>query len=1048
MTSDLFYGFAGEIMENQLVKPECPVKERVFRSDYTVCDAGLSILNGPNLFNRPLFTPGCRTFITVGDRPAFILWTNNHYKKKENADWGIPDCLGYCYLGLRLGKRSKWLHEFDSCETVYHPGWVEYSLRDSMFTALAIRIDVIPHVSGAVFLYIHIKTDETSPPAESEIIWSYGCLTYEGTAGWVDNFDLQSRVFPWDQPEIASNDSISFVEGFAVLKDSEDPANWVAVGTYPVSDELQSVDAEKRLKVTPMELLHCPADEKPLAAGRIVTKKNTLGFDTCILLNWGRNTDAVKETMPLLENWQKCIEQAKGYFDARSKSITIATPNKELDTVFKFNAVALDSLWNAPGINHGAYSWGGLAAFFRNYYGLTCCGDHERVRSALSFHCGLDEKGRLRNLAGSSEEKPIAAMYESYGSILDMLWHHYLWTGDRETLKNWVFVIDGLLDYEEANRKDANGLFVDHLGFWASDSFDYENGCAVGTTFVWLMYTVRGRIAEALNADPTSFYRRADEIKSVMFSTLWNEEGGYFYDSLHPDGNRIPSPIAPAIYHPIEFGLTEKEESERMMDYLLERLTSPEGLVKVNDWYPIHWSQNLYSPMDTLNAAIAAYKLKCGPEAYQMLMGAITGALHRAVTPGSISCHCSSTGISRNGTDFGDGVSLFLRTVVEGLFGIRMNVPNERVEVSPNFPSDWEKAEISLPDMPLFQYEKIPSGSYERIQIKIQLRTPLNIRLVLPVSGYVQSVRANGVTTKFKINNDRIPSVKIDLQQTTECKVNIDYNAGEKLSPSSIRRQTDSFPTMPCVAEEPLAYKNFEYVNLENYYNIAFTDIGNLYPEELLWGLDWYGKDWRCQEELALCEDHILYAGNGVPFFVDGSRVTAVRKKPPQMREAWSAYLLKINQRIAGDIPESLTIAVNKPADDIYLLVSGLCSPMTCHLPQLEIKMIYHGGVVKTYSFTSPDDFDFISQHTTNHSAKHLGWFGPEERMAGMQGDLERRKILMDTKDLLNPYIMLQQLHADVIRLNGMQGVLKEIAFKPLQSQSGVVLHGITLVCL
>jgi hypothetical protein len=237
----------------------------------------------------------------------------------------------------------------------------------------------------------------------------------------------------------------------------------------------------------------------------------------------------------------------------------------------------------------------------------------------------------------------------------------------------------------------------------------------------------------------------------------------------------------------------------------------------------------------------------------------------------------------------------------------------------------------------------------------------------------------------------------------------------------------------------------FESVNLKGLANIPFTKIGSLYPEELLWGLWYYGKGWRCESDLTGCKEGTLTTDEGIPFQIDENYVTAVRKKRIQSKKAWESHVLLNDRDLVADMPEMLSIAVDKPAEGVYLLMSGLCSPMTCHLPQVEIKLIYMDGTEIEYKLTSPYEFDFISQHTSPYPAVHIGWFGSDEGLTRIKNDVEGPRCIINTGDLLNPSLALQQLHADVICLKGTKGILKEITLKPLKSQSGVILYGITL---
>lgn len=1038
MTPDLFYGFKGPAFDRQFTKPAKPQRGMWFRSDYRVVEDGLEIVNGPNLFNRPLFTPGCHAFATAGDRPALILWTNNEYKKHETGKdyFGLPDGLGYFYLGASDGSSSRWLHEFESCRTLYHPGWVEYTLTDPLFEGKTIHLEFVPGESGAVFVAARIAAAD-GHPGDLRIVWTHGCLTLEGWSCWASSYDAQSAVFPWDDPGIAANDSVEFRDGLAVLQDGRDLRNWVAVGSLPAPSRTFVADAQRRLDSTPDGVFAHPAAGKPIAAGRLTPIATGETRSCAMVLNWGRDTDAEAATRPLVADSFALVDRGKEYFRKRTASILVNTPDAELDTVFAFNAVAVDSLWHDPGINHGPYSWGGLTTIFRVFYGPTCCGDHRRIASALGFHCRVDENGRLRNLASTVDDEPFVSGYESFGSTVDMLWHHYLWTADRDLLRRWAPIVDQLLAYEERIQKDKRGLFRDSLGFWCSDSFNYEEGCAVGTTFVWRMYTIRALIAAALGEDPGRFSRRAEEIREVLFRELHNETEGYFHDSVSENGDRVPSAIAPAIYHPIEYGLVEGEVADRMFDWMLRRLTSPQGIVRVDDWFPINWSHNVHSPLETGNSVIAGFKLRRTEAAYRMLSAVAKSTMHGAVAPGSISCLSSSTGFTKNGTDFGDGVSLFMRGVVEGLFGIGMNLPEETISVAPNFPREWSHARISIPDVKLLEYRRREGN----VELRVLLPRALRVVASIPVPGAVKAVRVNGSPASFEVVESRgVPFVRVDAERSAETIVSIDFEPAA-MPPSPDLTAMGKLETSTVCSEEYLQAGateglSFQPIEAAGPANLPFAQIHHLYPGELVWHIPDADKVYKCvpDDRFAGQVTVRLVSDSGVPFTINTERVLAVKVRHES--RTWK----KKSVTFDPELPEAVSIPVNRPAKEVFLLISGICSPMTCYLPQIAVDLVSGDGTVRAYELRSPYEMDFISQHTSVHTPVSVGWFGEEKEMLALPG--QDASTPNPAGDLSK---VAQQLHADVIRLKGPGGMLKEIRVRCLRRHAGAIVWGVTL---
>ena len=60
------------------------------------------------------------------------------------------------------------------------------------------------------------------------------------------------------------------------------------------------------------------------------------------------------------------------------------------------------------------------------------------------------------------------------------------------------------------------------------------------------------------------------------------------------------------------------------------------------------------------------------------------------MSPGVLGAH-------NGGTDFNDIVHPAARCFVEGLFGLRPDVPNRLVEIAPQIPSAWDNASVATP---------------------------------------------------------------------------------------------------------------------------------------------------------------------------------------------------------------------------------------------------------------------------------------------------------------------------------------------------------------
>jgi hypothetical protein len=98
-------------------------------------------------------------------------------------------------------------------------------------------------------------------------------------------------------------------------------------------------------------------------------------------------------------------------------------------------------------------------------------------------------------------------------------------------------------------------------------------------------------------------------------------------------------------------------------------------------------------------------------------------------------------------TDFTDTTSMYIRNVVEGLFGIRMNAPDGSVTLQPGFPLDWDKASIRCPAV---AYRYTWDGGTETmvIQSPQQLRPTIRLRAR---RAEISGVSVNGKAAEYMI---------------------------------------------------------------------------------------------------------------------------------------------------------------------------------------------------------------------------------------------------------------------------------------------------------
>jgi hypothetical protein len=155
-------------------------------------------------------------------------------------------------------------------------------------------------------------------------------------------------------------------------------------------------------------------------------------------------------------------------------------------------------------------------------------------------------------------------------------------------------------------------------------------------------------------------------------------------------------------------------------------------LVWSSNWAPNynqHYTHSTYDLIfaENLNLAIAYYRTGQVDKAYELVKG-VYASMYQGGIPGGLSCHAYSNGQQRANEEFGDAISMFARTAVEGVFGILPEMQHRTITISPGFPGDWMDASISTPDLS-YRFHKTNS----EISLEVETAQPLRIHYRIPL---------------------------------------------------------------------------------------------------------------------------------------------------------------------------------------------------------------------------------------------------------------------------------------------------------------------------
>jgi hypothetical protein len=222
------------------------------------------------------------------------------------------------------------------------------------------------------------------------------------------------------------------------------------------------------------------------------------------------------------------------------------------------------------------------------------------------------------------------------------------------------------------------------------------------------------------NADANKYDIEASKIHKALDGILWLKNKGQYAAYIEQGGlRRVHDDAWVYSQHlPIEAGLSTPQQAWQAMyytDWAMEKYRFPYGgeMRQTSNWIPNEWSTRELFAGDNFAMALGYYLGGQGDEAWELLRGTMLESMYGDPEPkaGYVDMNgkhfhanfISPGALSHPGgaIDFNDILSMFCRTVVEGLFGYRPDYPNGIVTVSPGLPSAWDHASIKTPDYSL-----------------------------------------------------------------------------------------------------------------------------------------------------------------------------------------------------------------------------------------------------------------------------------------------------------------------------------------------------------
>lgn len=760
---------------------------------YSQTENGFAISGSPEIFNRTLYgshknddKPG-RFFTFAGDSPLFMGaiadWTKGLVTYQEKC--GVlmsglaitPGKRSKFYYSDDIDQTSRWFHNSEDVHAEFRDGHIEYELSQmsSWFPDVRVNMEAYPLMPDDGYL-IHytISTDQRV----------YFVAGFGGLTDVIGRFEMKGeprREFSaldtvGNVVEIGENRAcVTHTDGKTMRIGASFPAEFGLGSAKAMSEPYPSVflggspenDNDAVVKISAV-----------IEPGKVLD-----GYIVAV-----HNSD--EET---LDKWLS-MKNPAGYIKKqiyeKYACIEVSTPERSLDLTVEPTVIAIDSSWHKDSFHHGAFAYHAPFLGWRNWYAPTALGWGDRVAKTMEmyfshitkgdvskervwydatpipdgedkfdrrFHYAENEVGRLPSLF-TSDGKPVYGPYNMQECAFDMMLYYIEWSGNLDIAEKYYDEMCSMVEWEtRLFDPDNDGLYQNILNTWISDGHNYNGaGCAQSTAYNYRANLVMAKIAKRLGRDGEVFEKRAEKIRKALNEKLWIANEGVIAEYLDTIGNCLihPSVELPTVYHVIDSDMIDDFRAYRTLRFTEKHLRSvtipgTEGrLCYSSNWLPKQYSNCGIFPAENAHLALVYFKLGLRKEGKKLLDG-IAGCYFTGKNPGMAAHIQSPMGTSDFGDlDFSDVSSTYLRLVVEGLFGIRINNLDGFVRIAPGFPEDWEHASLTLKDISLHYSRR---GNHEVFDICCEREEKKLIKIPMR-STAVDAVLVDGKNVPYEIS--------------------------------------------------------------------------------------------------------------------------------------------------------------------------------------------------------------------------------------------------------------------------------------------------------
>ena len=812
---------------------------------YMLTENGFCVRGSSEVFNRTLYgshkndeNPE-RFFTFAGDAPqimgAVSDWLKSsfsYYAKCGVLNSGLaitPGQRSSFYYSEHIDQTSKWFHDSEDIEAEFKNGWMEYELSQmsAWFPDVRVKMEVYPLLpDDGYIVHYRITTDQ-----HVHFVAGFGAITdvlcrfeYKGEPR--RHFSAENCI--GNTVTVGKNRAcVTHTDGKNMRIATSFDADFALGSARSMSEPYPSTFVRSTPENENDNVVRISA---PIEPGKV--------FDGFIVAVY--NSD--EKTLNKWLNMKNPIAYVKEQIYAKFSCIDLATPDKAIDLSVAPTVIALDSSWHKDSFHHGAFAYHAPFLGWRNWYAPTALGWWDRVSKTMKKYFALISKGDVKNervwydyspipegkskfdgrfhiqenpvgrlpACFNSKQQPLYGPYNMQECALDMMLYYIEWSGDLDIAREHFDDMASMVEWERRTfDPDDDGLYQNLLNTWISDGHNYNGaGCAQSTAYNYRANLVLSRIAEKIGRDGSVFKKRAEKIKNALNCKLWIANKGVIAESLDVIGNCLihPSVELPTVYHVMDSDMIDDFRAYRTLKYTenhIQNITTPSGkgrLCYSSNWLPKQYSNCGIFPAENAHLALMYFKLGLKEEGKRILDG-IADCYSSGRNPGmaahvqSPMCTCDLGDM-----DFTDVSSTYIRLLVEGLFGIRIDSLSDRLYIAPGFPSDWENASLALKDISLTYTRTgnrevfgISSDRPEKKVIRIPMRSS-DIEAVMldgePVDYDVVAAPNNSFITvltdkvgRFQLRvmhgSEPIPALKFPESVISGSRISFELSGGE-----------------------------------------------------------------------------------------------------------------------------------------------------------------------------------------------------------------------------------------------------------------------------